>query len=375
VTTSGPLILRYERPGEHHDRGSGWLRKLALVAMLGALGYGGYRFWLSRLPRVLVSPPEVSRGASGIGKVSARATLTATTVLVYPRVTGRVADMLFNAGTSVRAAQIIAHLENQALGRAAQRADSALDAARRAVTDAQLLQASDAERREAMRVALRRLQQASADGLAARRRLEETYITSPIDGRVVRRLAALGDRVAPARQPGARPVAEVMDVNTLRAVAEVPAAEARDIREGAAVRVRLDSVPNRWYRGMVNQVTPAGRVVRVSANLNGGDVRSRPGLAGSMEITTVSAGERVASRISVPAAAVRRDLGQTVVWIVNGGRVERRGVDAADEEDGMREIRQGLTGGELVIVSGPAELVPGQRVRAANAPVRTSSSP
>lgn len=374
MTTSGPVILRYEPPGEHHrEPGRGWLRTLALVVLLGGLGYGGYRFWQSRLPRVLVSPPDVSRGASGIGKVSARATLAATTALIYPRVAGRVADMLFTAGTSVRAAQIIGHLENQAHGRAAQRADSALNAARKAVTDAQLLQAPDAERREAMRVALRQLQQATADGIAARRRLEETYITSPIDGRVVRRLAVLGEHVVPARQPGAKPVAEVMDVNTLHAVAEVPAAEAQQIREGAAVRVRLDSVPNRWYRGLVNRVAPAGRVVRVSATLNGGDVRSRPGLAGSMEITTTSAGERVESRISVPAGAVRRDAGQTVVWILNGSRVERRVVDAAAEDEGMREIRQGLTGGELVIVSGPAELRPGQRVRAANAPVRPAS--
>lgn len=375
MTTTGPVILRYERPGEGDEPGLGWLRTLVLLAVLGALAYGGYRFWQSRQPRVLVSPPDVSHGASGIGKVSARATLAATTVLVYPKVAGRVADLLFNAGTSVRAAQIIGHLENQVYGRAAQRADSALNAARRAVTDAQLLQAPEAERREAMRVALRLLQQATADGLVARRRLEETYITSPIDGRVVRRMTALGERVVPARQPGARPVAEVLDVNTLHAVAELPAAEARQIREGAAVRVRLDSVPNRWYRGMVTRVTPAGRVVRVSAGLNGGDVRSRPGLAGSMEITTVSVSERVESRISVPATAVRRDAGQTVVWIVNGGRVERRVVDAAGEEDGMRELRRGLTGGELVIVSGPAELVPGQRVRAANAPVRPAPSP
>lgn len=373
MTTSGPVILRYERPDEHHKEPAGWLRKLALVAVLGALGYGGYAFWQSRLPRVLVSPPDVSRGASGIGKVSARATLAATTALVYPRVPGRIADMLFTTGTSVRAAQIIGHLENQAHGRAAQRADSALNAARRAVTDAQLRQGPEAERREAMRVALRQLQQATADGIAARRRLEETYVTSPIDGRVVRRIAVIGERVVPARQPGARPVAEIMDVNTLHAVAEVPAAEAQHIREGLAMRVRLDSVPNRWYRGLVTRVTPAGRVVRVSASLNGGDVRSRPGMAGSMEITTVSASERVEARISVPASAVRRDAGQTVVWTVNAGRVERRVVDAAAEEEGMREIRQGLTGGELVIVSGPAELRPGQRVRAANAPARPAS--
>lgn len=349
-----------------------WLKRLGVLALLGAVGYGGYLVWQSRLPRVLVSPPEVSRGASGFGKVTARATLTATTALAYPKVAGRIADMLFTPGTVVRAAQIIGHIENTEQGRAAQVADSALNAARRAVTDAQLLP-HDSLRRPAMRIALAQLQQATARSLVARRRLEETYVTAPIDGRVVRRMASLGERVVPARQPGARPVAEVMDINTLRAVAEFPPEAADGIRPGAQVRVRLDSVPNRWYRGMVHTVAPAGRNVRVAAGLNGGDVRSRPGLAGTMEVTTVTATGVIEARISVPAAAVRRDAGQVVVWLVNNGRVERRVVDAVEEVDGMREIRQGLTGGELVIVSGPPELHPGQRVRAANAPLRHTS--
>jgi hypothetical protein len=57
-------------------------------------------------------------------------------------------------------------------------------------------------------------------------------------------------------------------------------------------------------------------------------------------------------RIRAPAAAVRVENGQTVVWIVRDGRLEQRSVQAGPVSGGFREIRSGLSGGELLLVSG-----------------------
>jgi RND family efflux transporter MFP subunit len=366
VTGSGHLILRYDHP-RHRPANRSWLKPAAGVVLLALVVGAGYLVWRRGMPAVEVAPPRVERGSSGVAIVTGRATLAARTVLVYPKVPGRVADLLFAIGSNVRLAQVVGHLENVAEGRAASLADSALNAARTALTNAQLVP-DEAARREAVRAATARLTEANARAIDARRRLEQTYITSPLEGRVVRRLVALGERVGPPGRPGARAVAEVMDLPSLRAVGDVAVGSGVTIRVDDPARIRLDSVRGRWYRGSVRRVTAGpGGTLRVEAGVNAPDARSRPGFEGVLEVTAHAATGQVSARIFVPTGAVHRDAGQTVVWLVQGDRVVRRTVDAAPEAGGWREIRAGLDGGELVVVRGPAELVPGARVRATNA--------
>jgi hypothetical protein len=57
-------------------------------------------------------------------------------------------------------------------------------------------------------------------------------------------------------------------------------------------------------------------------------------------------------RVRVPAAAIRNDSGRTVVWLIRDQRLESRVVDAGPTSAGFREVRSGLSGGELLLLSG-----------------------
>jgi hypothetical protein len=70
-------------------------------------------------------------------------------------------------------------------------------------------------------------------------------------------------------------------------------------------------------------------------------------------------------RFRVPAAAVRELNGATVVWLVRGGRLESRAVEAGPVSGGFREIRSGLSGGELLLTGGVDEPKAGMRVKLA----------
>jgi hypothetical protein len=54
-----------------------------------------------------------------------------------------------------------------------------------------------------------------------------------------------------------------------------------------------------------------------------------------------------------------------VVWLVREGRLEAREVSAGPVSGGFREIRSGLSGGELVLTGGVDTPEPGMRVKAA----------
>jgi hypothetical protein len=71
------------------------------------------------------------------------------------------------------------------------------------------------------------------------------------------------------------------------------------------------------------------------------------------------------ARFRLPAGAVREREGRTVVWVVREGRLEAREVSAGPVSGGFREIRSGLSGGELVLTGGVEAPEPGRRVKVA----------
>jgi multidrug efflux pump subunit AcrA (membrane-fusion protein) len=62
-------------------------------------------------------------------------------------------------------------------------------------------------------------------------------------------------------------------------------------------------------------------------------------------------------------AAIKDDAGQSIVWLVRNGRLESRAVEAGPASGGFREIRSGLTGGELVVIEGVDTPSAGMRVK------------
>jgi hypothetical protein len=71
---------------------------------------------------------------------------------------------------------------------------------------------------------------------------------------------------------------------------------------------------------------------------------------------TGDAGSSTSRSILVPQSAVRQQDGRDIVFVVRDGRVERRAVSVVNTQAGQSEIGAGLTGGERVVVEGPAEL-------------------
>jgi hypothetical protein len=59
---------------------------------------------------------------------------------------------------------------------------------------------------------------------------------------------------------------------------------------------------------------------------------------------------------------VREQGGRTVVWIVREGKLEPRPVDAGPVSGDFREVRRGLSGGELVVTGGVEAPSAGMRV-------------
>jgi len=70
-----------------------------------------------------------------------------------------------------------------------------------------------------------------------------------------------------------------------------------------------------------------------------------------------------ASRVSVPKSAIQQRDGKTIVFVFSDGRAVSQSVSVGSEFGDRVEIKQGLAGGESVIVRGNESLTDGARVK------------
>ena len=148
------------------------------------------------------------------------------------------------------------------------------------------------------------------------------------------------------------------------------------VRRGQDARITLDAYPDTTFRGAVRQVVPTAdrqrATVQVKVVIQDRDARILPEMGARVEFLerapAVAAGATSAAPtvFRVPAAAVRDLGGQSVVWLIRDGRLSAREVTAGPVSGGQREIRRGLSGGELLLVGGVERPVPGMRVTTGN---------
>jgi RND family efflux transporter MFP subunit len=329
---------------------------------------------------------------------------------IYPRVTGRIVEMLVYPGDPVRPGQVLARLDSVELSSKVREAEAGLAAARanqvqmekelaamvaeagyaRAVADrtARLFTAGAVSRQElendsAAAVAV----EAKVD--AARARIEAAtsmltqseavlrtattvrdYVTivASSPGYVVKRLVAPGVLV----QPGMA-ILKVAQIDRVRLQANVGERDLASIRVGSPVQVTTTSTAQLPVTAKVTSVFPfvdqGPRTGVVEALVDNAARRFLPGQYVTMRFVT---GER-ADALMVPAPAVVRMGGKATVWLAKEGRAEPRAVTTGLEGPNRVEIRDGLTGDERVIASGSEGLYAGARVADVSGPAPGSS--
>jgi RND family efflux transporter MFP subunit len=350
-----------------------------------------------------------SGGASRGASVTANGYVVARTrASVSSKVPGRLAYLGVTEGSYVQRGQVIARLEN-----ADYQAQVAQAVANVASSRARLLE-TEADRaqfeREARRLrdiharnpqlispqevdagetraatAVARARSAAAGVAAAeaaltyaRVNLQNTEIRAPFTGTVLRKEAEVGEVVAPSVGGGLTrgAVVTMADLSTLEVDVDVNEAYIARISPGQATRITLDAYPDTSFAGRVRQVVPTAdrqrATVQVKVSIVDRDPRILPEMGARVDFLEPEA--RLASgpvnasapRIRVPIAAVRETGGQSIVWLVRDGRLASRAVQAGPASGGFREIRSGLSGGELLLVGGVDAPREGLRVTVTN---------
>jgi RND family efflux transporter MFP subunit len=202
----------------------------------------------------------------------------------------------------------------------------------------------------------------------ARRNLERTQIRAPYDGRVVERMANLGQVVSPATPLGKIYATDVLEVNLpvpidRFAFLELPLDfdSHRVGRAGPAVTLQSSFAGKdlEWVGSIVRiqaAVDPRSHMIDLIAA-----VPYKPPLTPGMTVGARIAGRSIASGIAFPRAALRDD--NTVLIVDKQDRLRFRPVDVLRADDYEVIVQDGLTEGDRIVLTPLTVVSDGMQVR------------
>ena len=200
--------------------------------------------------------------------------------------------------------------------------------------------------------------------------LENTVIRAPVTGTILERAVEKGEFVTTSfvGERGAKGyVASLADLNDLRVELDINQNDFAKLGPRQKGVITVDAFPDRRYEGVIDEISPEANrqkaTVQVKVRVLKPDAYLRPEMNASVAFLADEkpAGPAAAVKplITVPATAVRD--GAVFVWF--NGRAVRRPVKISGSTSQGLRVEEGLIGGEDLIVSPPAGLKDGGRVK------------
>lgn len=192
----------------------------------------------------------------------------------------------------------------------------------------------------------------------AKRTLDYSVITSPMNGYVSERTADLGEYVSPQQK-----VATIVNLNPLRVRIDIPEQAISRVHVGESVSVTVAAYTDRSFAGRIARISPSvsatSRTLTVEAEVQNPNAILKPGQFASVRILLPQSEPAV----MVPLRALRTISGATYVFIIKNGHAEQRLVQTGQAESDLVEIKSGVAADELVATSNVDQLSDGIVVR------------
>ncbi len=347
-------------------------RNLTIVAVLAALAAAGWFAW----GYFVANAVTVAEARTGRAVEAVYATAVIEPVFwgrVGPTSVGRIAEIKAKEGETVRRDQELGRLDDETARARLRELDARINQLRADVARLRPLARSGYASQQSFERAESDLKQAVAQRAAQAHVLDDLVLRAPMDGVVLRRDGEVGETVGPERI-----LYWVGKPRPLRAEAEVDEEDIPRVRVGQAALIKSDAFPGRVLEGKVAEITPKGDPVSKSYRVRIGLPDDTPLLVG-MTIETNIVVRVTEDAVLVPISAVPARAamppvsgsaasgaaggGNGFMWTVVDGKARRVAVRLGVRAPETVEVRSGLAAGARVILSPPAGLRDGARVR------------
>jgi RND family efflux transporter MFP subunit len=194
----------------------------------------------------------------------------------------------------------------------------------------------------------------------ARRRVQDSYIKSPISGIVNERLIEPGAFVAPGT-----PLFNIVDVSSLKLKVNANEQQVVNLKTGDQVKITSTVFPDKTFHGVINFIAPkADNTLNypVEIEVTNKDANN---LRAGMYATATFEFPKQDPALMIPRTSFAGGVNSNQIFILENDNTARiRDVVSGRIIGEQVEIIGGLTEGEIIITSGQINLIDGTQVKA-----------
>jgi len=375
---------------------------LAIVLLIVLAGLAWFLFGRERPITVTTAPVvAIQQGGASSSVLDASGYVVARRMAtVSAKITGKVREVMIEEGMRVEEGQIMAALDpidanaqrslsasqleaarSQLAGLQAQVAQADAEAGRlQALVGQQLVSRSQYDlaiaQRDNLRAQLKTAQRnttVASDSLAiADLGVDNNIVRAPFSGVVTAKAAQPGEIVSPLSAGGGftrTGIGTIVDMDSLEIEVEVGESFIGRVQPKMPVEATLNAYPDWKIPAEVIAIIPTAdrgkATVKVRVALKTKDPRIVPemGVRVSFLESAQPAEATKPQGVRVPAAAIVERDQKTVAFVVkDDARVEQRAITVGTTLNNDRQVTQGLSAGDVVVTSPPAQLHDGSKV-------------
>ncbi len=202
------------------------------------------------------------------------------------------------------------------------------------------------------------VQRAQASLEMAQQRLADSIIEAPIGGIIAQRFLDKGDLATLAR-----PFVTIVDMDVVKVLAKVSALDLVNIKLGDQAIIKPDAYPGRGFPGTVTNISPVidrtNQTFEIEIEAANPDHELKPGMFTRAELTVAKEKDVPI----IPVDVILKENDEIFVYVVNGGKAEKRTVIVGINNGVRAEILSGLEVGDEYVVAGYHNLRPGMSVK------------
>ncbi len=270
-----------------------------------------------------------------------------------PEVSGRITDILVREGQEVADGTPLFKVDDAELKAQVAQAEAERQLARQALERTKQLIAQNASSTSDLEQAEAKSRGADANYDLLKTRLDRTVVRAPFAGVIGRRLVSIGTYVSPQTS-----LITLQSVNPQHASFDVPERYADRLRRGQLVSFQVAALPGKNFSGEVVFVDPVvslpGRTILIKARVPNNEHQLQAGMFIEARLAT----DIRPNAVVVPEDALLPTQGSTFIWVIKGGKADRRQVGVGVRTAGWAEIQGGVEAGDSVVVGGGERLFP-----------------
>lgn len=352
------------------------------VAAIGIVGLGAVAYFVQRAPQAPIektSSTANANGPSAAGKKAGGATSAGgevtvevakvigmklqdeinaagaiqsnQSVMLRPEVAGRIVELNFADGQTVKKGQVLVALDSAVNRAEVQQAQAELSIAKTNFKrNAELAQQKFIAERVKEESAVN-VQVLEARLALAQARLSKFEIKAPFSGIVGIRNVSVGDYV----KDGADLV-NLEDITSVKVDFRIPEKFIDRVQKGQAIEIQVDALPGKPFRAQVDAIDPqidnSGRSALLRGRIANPETKLKPGMFARVKLIL----DERENAMVIPEEAIVPIGNKSTVWKIVEAKAQRTEVRTGLRREAKVEITEGLRIGDTVVTAGQMRL-------------------